>query len=147
MTLLPAEGIHLRDEYTSLGAWLFAELRAEFGSSAMVRQDGKREKDPEGRAYIYSISPLADTQLMGGGVGLAKFSCTVNVIDKADSSWALGPDAQRIQARLDGRKNVRLEDDYVLLSCVRESPFAPPPVVFKGVEYRRLGGIYRVQIQ
>jgi hypothetical protein len=136
-----------RDEYTALGAWLFAKLRAEFGSAAVIRQDGKREGDPEGRAFVYTITPLPDTRGAGDFRALSRFTAAVRVIDRASSSWPLGEDAARVDQSLHGAKNEVLEGGYTLTSCVRESPYAPPPVIFKGVEHRQLGGVFRVLVQ
>jgi hypothetical protein len=136
----------MRDEYTALGAWVVARLRAEFGSTALIRQDGKREGDPEGRAYVYSIAPLPDTRGVGDLRAFARFTIQARVLDRAASSWPLGEDAARMDAALHGKKNEALEGGYLLTGCVREAPFAPPPVVFKGVEYRSLGGVYRALV-
>lgn len=136
-----------RDEATALGAWIFAQLRAEFGAAAVLRQDGKREGDPDGRAYVYTITPLPDSRGAGAVRAFARFQVAVRVIDVATSIWPLGEDAGRIDAKLHGRRGESLGYGYTLASCVRESPYAPPPVVFKGVEYRQLGGVFRVLVQ
>lgn len=137
----------VRDEYTAVGAWVYAILRTEFGPAALIRQDGKREGDPAGRAYVYTITPLPDTRGSGGLRALARFTVALRVIDQVTSHWPLGEDAGRIDAAFHNRKNEVLEGEYLLTSCVRESPYAPAPVVFKGVEHRQLGGVYRVMVQ
>lgn len=136
-----------RDPYTALGAWVHAQLKAQFGDAAIIREDGKRDGDPEGKAYVYTIEPLPDRTFARGTTALNRFSVTVRVIDKVQSTWPLGPDAEGIQLKFGERQNEELTGGYTLVSCRRESPFRPPPVIFKGVEYRQLGASYRALLQ
>lgn len=132
--------MELRDEFTALGAWVVARLRQEFGPDELIRQDGKKEGDAPGRAIVYSITPLPDSRF-------ARFSIAVRAIDAASSSWNLGPLAARIHRALHDRKNEALQGGWLLSSCRREGPLSVPPVVFKGVEHRSLGGSYRALVQ
>lgn len=63
----------------------------------------------------------------------------------------LAPIAKRIDELLDGKSGEILDDDETtvlgtVLSCVRERPLTLPEVA-GGKQYRRLGGVYRIQVQ
>lgn len=63
----------------------------------------------------------------------------------------LDPWAARIDECLHGKSGTLLDDDLVTVlgrvySCIRERPFTLPETV-EGRQYRRLGGLYRLDIQ
>ncbi len=92
--------------------------------------------------------------VVGLGSGLARIlsrpQYQVAAMGPAITLGTLDPWAARIDELLHGKSGSLLDDDLVtvlgrVLSCVRERPFSLPETV-EGRQYRRLGGLYRLEI-
>ena len=110
---------------------------------------------PSGTPEPYIIVSLqASRDVNGLGSGLARiFSRVSYQVVAMGPAITLGPLnawAARIDALLHGKSGTLLDDDLSVLgrvlSSVRERPFTLPETV-QGRQYRRLGGIYRLEIQ
>jgi hypothetical protein len=102
---------------------------------------------------IMSFQAARDVNALGNGLAriLSRPEYQVVAMGPAIALGVLDPWAARIDELLHGKSGTLLDDDLVsvlgrVYSCIRVRPFTLPQAV-EGKQYRRLGGIYRYEIQ
>lgn len=132
-------------ESTSTGVWVFDALRAA-GITQPIYPEGVPEDRATGRLLIYQVVPGPDKRTANGTRWASQETVRVWVQDAVGSFYALKDDAAKIDQALNGRRNVGgLLDGRTVMSSDRTSEYRNM-IVYKGVEYRQLGGEYRVLI-
>lgn len=111
---------------------------------------------PAGTAEPYVIlayQGARDVNALGNGLAriMSRPQYQVVAMGPAISLGTLDPWAAQIDTLLHGKSGTLLDDDLVTIlgrvySCIRERPFTLPETV-EGRQYRRLGGLYRLDIQ
>lgn len=129
-------------ELTAESRWLISAMRAE-GIVLPVYPDQAPE-DEKGRHILINVALLPDVNRQSRRL-MSKAAWTVRVQDRVGGYSALEDDAAAIDRALQMKSGNVLVGGMILLACYRETPFASV-VVFKGEEYRQLGGTYRVII-
>lgn len=131
-------------EFTAAGEWTFAVLTA-----AGLGMEVWPEHVPEGASFpavVVGIVPGADLNASGRGNPRvwSREIVTARVVDQTSDYWQLQDTAAAIDDAMHGRVGEAVAG-FLVYSCVREGPFAVPEVD-GGVEYRSLGGIYRLLV-
>lgn len=130
------------DALNAASVWTFNKLTAQTpGMEIWPDHVGESGVFP---AVVYDLEPGSD--LVGNGAVRVwtRFMLTVRAIDRVSDYYPLRTVADKIDLALDGKSGERVEG-YVVYSCVRTGPFRLPEVD-EGVEYRSLGGIYKLII-
>jgi hypothetical protein len=123
-------------------AWLFQTLAA-----AIPTVTAYSAIAPEGVAHPFIVySQQSPTDLMGVGPARiwASFLYLVKVSDQISSYMPLKATADAIDAALHGASGT--VPDGAVLDCIRERAFSLTEVA-NGVEWRHLGGLYRLKVQ
>lgn len=156
----------LIDEVTELSiaeSWIFQVLAADPALDALFTAQGATDAEarvwpglaPSGTPEPYIISAFQggrDVNALGSGLARIFSRPQYQVVAMGPSVTAgkLSPFAARIDRLLHGKSGTVLADDLTvvgrILSCVRVRPFSLPENV-DGRLYRRLGGLYELQIQ
>lgn len=134
-------------ETTTVETWLYSVLSNDVTLSGLVGGRIYGYVAPEGATF-----PLVIYQFQGGrdvaGVGATRIMTSgvwvVKGVDCETSFTALKAIADRIDALL--HKSSGSVADGQVLACVREEPFSLVEVI-DSVQYRHLGGMYRVLVQ
>lgn len=141
-------------------SWIYQVLAADPVLDALAGGSGVENRvwpgiAPTGTPEPYIILALqASRDVNGLGSGLARIltrpQYQVVAMGPAITLGTLDPWAARIDELLHGKSGTLLDDDLAtvlgrVLSCVRERPFSLPETV-EGRQYRRLGGLYRLEI-
>lgn len=165
----PAEtlAMALIDEVTELSiaeSWIFQNLAIDPILDALFMAQGSTDAEariwpgiaPSGTPEPYIIAAFQggrDVNALGSGLARIFSRPQYQVVAMGPSVTAgkLSPFARRIDARLHGKAGTILDDDGVtvlgrILSCVRVRPFSLPETV-EGRPYRRLGGLYELQVK
>lgn len=134
-------------EVTRVDQWLYETLSGDPTLSALVG----------GRIYSYLAPPTAalpfvlfahqagrDVRIVGGRRVLVDMVYQVKAVGSGGSFQPLKSIADRLDALLQGASGSVV--DGVVYMCVREQPLAYVEVE-KGVEYRHLGGFWRIIAQ
>lgn len=149
------------DELSLAEAWIYAVLAGDPELSAML--DGSPETRiwpnvaPAGTPLPYVVYRYqASRDVRGLGNRTARIMSTplyqVVGYDEGPQNDDLGPIAVRIDKLLDGKAGTVTDDEAPpsvigrILACWREQPFSLPETV-EGKIFRRLGGLYRLQVQ
>lgn len=143
-------------------AWIYQVLAADPVLEAIVPGSTAEETIWPGIAPTGTPEPYIILAFQGGtdvnalGSGLSRifssFLYQVAAYGPYSTLGRLAPIAQRIDELLHGKSGEILDDDPgatvlgTVLSCVRERPLTLPEVA-GGKQYRRLGGVYRLQVQ
>lgn len=130
-------------EIPAVGVWAYNTLKNE-GITLPIYPTYQPEGQP-GRAIVYRVEPRDDLNRSGQRL-VAKLDLTVWVQDAVASVYPLREDARMIDEALHGRENEPAGlDGLLIVSCIRRSGYTGQ-VVYKGVDYRQLGGTYRVLV-
>lgn len=139
-------------------SWIYQVLQADATMETLL--PGTNEQTiwpgiaPVGTPEPYVIASFQGSEDINGlGSGLARIMSgilyQVAVYGPFSTLGALAPIAMRIDELLHGKSGELLDGATVLgtvLSCVRQRPLTLPEVA-GGRQYRRLGGVYRLQVQ
>ena len=157
----------LIDEVTELQiaeSWIFQMLAADPTLDALFTANGATQAEariwpgiaPSGTPEPYIITAFQGGRDVNGlGSGLARIfsrpQYQVVAMGPSVTAGKLSPYAARIDRLLHGKSGTVLDDDLVtvlgrILSCVRVRPFSLPETV-EGRPYRRLGGLYELQVK
>lgn len=145
-------------EITIGEAWIYELLATDPTLNGLGYDDSRvwSAIAPAGTPYPYIIiTRQASRDVNGLGNRLARIMSSVlfqvAAIDEGPQWEDLAAAAKRIDELLHGKEGTVFDDDgttplgYVL-SSVREQPFSLVEAV-EGKQYRRLGGLYRLQLQ
>lgn len=127
--------------------WLVGALRDDAAVTALVGSRVYSELAPQGAAMPYVIvQNQASVDVLGVGSRriMSELLFVVQAVGRGASYAVLAPIADAIDAALHLAGGVTAEGR--VLGCRREEPFRRPEVT-NGVQYRRLGGIYRLWTQ
>lgn len=144
-------------------SWIFQVLAGDAEMDALFMANGSTDAEarvwpgiaPSGTPEPYIIAAFQGGRDVNGlGNGLARIfsrpQYQVVAMGPAITLGKLAPFAARIDTLLHGKSGTLLDDDLTVLgrvlSCVRVRPFSLPEDV-AGRQYRRLGGLYEMQIQ
>lgn len=143
-------------------AWIYQVLAGDATLEALVPGSTAAETIWPGVAPTGTPEPYVILAFQGGadvrGLGnrtariFSSFLYQVAAYGPYATLGRLAPIAKRIDELLDGKSGTILDDDPgatvlgSVLSCVRERPLTLPEVA-GGKQYRRLGGVYRLQVQ
>lgn len=141
-------------------AWIYQVLSGDPVLEAIVPGSTAAETIWPGIAPTGTPEPYVILAFQGGGdvnglgSGLSRifssFLYQVTAYGPYSTLGRLAPIAKRIDELLHGKSGTILDDDATVLgtvlSCVRERPLTLPEVA-GGKQYRRLGGVYRIQVQ
>jgi hypothetical protein len=127
--------------------WLVEKLRDDAAVAALVGQRIYSELAPQGAAMPYIVvQNQASVDVLGVGSQriLTELVFVVRAVGRGASYAGLAPIADAIDAALHLASGATANG--TVLGCRREEPFRRPEVT-SGVQYRHLGGIYRVWTQ
>lgn len=145
-------------EITVGEAWIYELLATDATLNALGVDESRvwSAIAPSGTEYPYIIiSRQSGRDINGLGNRLARIMSSVlfqvAAIDEGPQWEDLAAVAKRIDELLHGKSGTVFDDDDVtplgfVLSSVREQPFSLVEAV-EGKHYRRLGGLYRLQLQ
>lgn len=141
-------------------SWIYQVLAGDPTLDALAGGSGVENRvwpgiAPSGTPEPYIIlayQGARDVRALGSNLHkfLTRPQYQVVAMGPAITLGTLDPWAARIDELLDGKNGTLLDDDLVtvlgrVLSCIRERPFSLPETV-EGRQYRRLGGLYRLEI-
>lgn len=130
------------NEQAAVERWLYSKLNAVHASTGgRVFADLAPQGEPL-PAIVFQRQAGADLPIFSGE-RIAEFTYVVRVIAESTSTQALEAAATAIDAALEQASG---SEGGVTIGCVRESPFSLTEVS-DGVQYRHLGGTYRVRAQ
>lgn len=144
-------------------SWIFQMLAGDSTLDTLAQSVGHADMEhavwpgvaPAGTPEPYVIAAFqggSDVNALGNGLTriYSRPEYQVVAMGPAIDLSALNPWAARIDELLHGKSGTLLDDDLTVLgqiySCVRLRPFTLPETV-EGRLYRRLGGLYRLEIQ
>lgn len=131
-------------ELPRIEQWLYATLSADAELVALVGSRIHAYEAPQGTAMpfvIYSYQGGHDVRGVGPGRIMVSALYQVKVVGQGTSVVGLAPIADRLDALLQAASGT--VTDGAVWACVREQPLAYPETD-NGVQYRHLGGLYRV---
>lgn len=141
-------------------AWIYGVLEDDATLEALLPGTNAATIWP-GIAPTGTLEPYVILAFQGGGdvnglgSGLSRifssFLYQVTAYGPYSTLGVLAPIAKRIDELLHGKSGTILAPDNTtvlgsVLSCVRERPLTLPEIA-GGKQYRRLGGVYRIQVQ
>ena len=139
-------------------SWIYQLLQADAileallpGTNAQTIWPGIAPTGTPEPYVIVSFQGSSDVNGLGSGLAriLSSVLYQVAAYGPYSTLGKLAPISQRIDELLHGKAGSLLDGATVLgtvLSCVRERPLTLPEVA-GGRQYRRLGGVYRLQVQ
>lgn len=130
--------------------WLVAILSADATISAAVGARIYSEMAPEDAIFpciIFSMRPTArDVMGVGPNRIMAHLVYSIQAVGQYESYSPLQAIADRIDVLLHGAKGNVASGAGSVLGCVRDGELRYPEVE-DGVQYRHLGGLYRIMAQ
>lgn len=130
--------------------WLYAKLAADATLTGIVGTRIYAELAPENATFpfvlVTEMSPGNDLRVVGTGRIWSEPLFLVQAVDQTASyTGNIKTLATRIDAVLHGSSGPAT--DGTVWACVRERPFTMPETGPGGVQYRHLGGMYRVLVK
>lgn len=129
--------------------WLYARLAADTALTAVVGSRIYADVGPENATYplvmVIELSPGNDLRVVGTArIWAAPLFLVKGVSQAASFGGNLKTIATRIDAVLHGASGPATSGQ--VWACVREQPFSLAETAPGGVQYRHLGGLYRVAV-
>lgn len=94
---------------------------------------------------VYSYQSGSDVYGSGKARIMSQLTYQVKAVGQGAGYTPLAPIADRIDALLHGAAGAI--PGLAVLSCIREAPVAYPELDDNGIQYRHLGGLYRLQVR
>ena len=129
-------------EVVKAETWLYGVLHGDAQLCALINSQVYAYVAPESASYpfvVYHQQAASDVGGVGPVIIAASLLYTVKAVTVGRSYSALDPIAARIHTLLHAQGGGNI------IACVRESVFSLPEVD-GGIEYRHLGGIYRIMV-
>lgn len=129
------------NEQAAVERWLYTSLNGVTGVGSRVFAD----VIPQGQelpAIVFQRQAGSDRPVFSGD-RIAEFTYVVRVIAQSESTQALEAAATAIDAALEKGTG---SEGGLTIGCVREAPFSLTEIS-DGVQYRHLGGSYRIRAQ
>lgn len=130
------------NEQATVERWLYGKLNAVHASTGARVYADVIPAGTQLPAILFQRQGGTDRPIFSGE-RIAEFAYVVRVVGETESTQALEAAATAIDAALEQASG---SEGSVTIGCVRESPFSLTEVS-DGVQYRHLGGTYRVRAQ
>lgn len=134
-------------ETARMEQWLYTTLAADTALTALVGTRIYSHVAPNEATFplvVFGLQTAEDVMGVGPARIMAQAVYVVRVIGQTGSFGALKAAADRLDAVLHGASGSA--GDGVVLACVRTQPFEMVETI-AGVQYRHLGGLFRLWAQ
>lgn len=128
--------------------WLYSTLANDVTLTTLINKRVFSLQPPQGVAFpfiAYQLQAGNDIATMNNKRVMAELVYQVKVIGQTPSPLDLAPIFQQLDALIHNKVNQQVTGGTIY-SCVREQSFVQAETD-KGIEYRHLGGIYRLEVQ